>query len=150
MNMSIYRLIYISNNCLEGNKAEIHSQIQGILKHARDANSAVGITGALMFNNGCFAQVLEGPQEPLEETFERIQCDMRHDGVVVLSYEEVNCRGFDSWSMAYVGHNTEALAEFKNIKSETGFDSDRIPAERIYDVLQEHLIDAENDNAAAA
>ena len=150
MSDPIYRLIYISNNCIEGSNAEMHSEIQKILEFARKANSAVGITGALMFNNGIFAQVLEGPQEPLEETFERIQCDFRHDGVVVLSYEETTFRGFDSWSMAYVGHDTEALTEFANIKSESGFNSDSIPAGRIFDVLQEHLIDAENDSAAAA
>ncbi len=149
MSNAIYRLIYISNNCMEGSNAEMQNEIQCILEFARKANSAAGISGALMFNNGCFAQVLEGPQGPLEETFERIQCDMRHDSVVVLSYEEIADRGFDNWSMAYVGYNADSLREFENIKTESGFDTDAIPAERIFEILQEHLIDAENDKLAA-
>lgn len=150
MKNPIYRLIYISKNRLEGDKEQIHSEIQDILNFARNANSSVGITGALMFNSGCFAQVLEGTQGPLEETFERIQCDIRHEAVVVLSYEEIDSRAFNNWSMAYVGQNSNALEEFANIKTESGFNASSIPADRIFEILQEHLIDAENDNAAAA
>lgn len=150
MSNPIYRLIYISKNRLEGDEEQIHNEIQDILSFARKANATVGITGALMFNNGCFAQVLEGAQGPVEQTFERIQCDMRHEAVVVLSYEEVDSRAFNMWSMAYVGHNSNALEEFANIKSESGFDANSIPTDRIFEILKEHLIDAENGNAAAA
>ena len=152
MSDSIHRLVYISDNQIEGTDAEIHEEIQTILQIAREANTRAGITGALMFNSGCFAQVLEGSQDSVEETFERIQCDPRHNEVVVLSFEEIQSRGFSSWSMAYVGCNETTVSKFENIKSESGFSIDKIPAGRIFELLHEHLIDAEgsDDMAAAA
>lgn len=152
MSTDLYRLIYISSNCIAGDVDSVRREIDKILKVARDANNAVGVTGALMFNAGCFAQVLEGPLQHVEETFERIQCDERHSDVVILAFEPVSTRGFDSWSMAYVGENAASLQEFDHIRSESGFDVEKLPAERVIDILQQHLHDADDDqqNAVAA
>lgn len=151
MTDTIHRLVYISDNQIEGTDAEIHEEIQTILKIARESNTKAGVTGALMFNSGCFAQVLEGTQDSVEETFERIQCDPRHSEVVVLSFEEIESRGFNSWSMAYVGCDKTTVSKFEDIRSESGFNIDKIPAGRIFELLHEHLIDAEdNDDVAKA
>ena len=146
MNETIFRLIYLSRNEITGDKEKLHQEVSKILDVAREKNSASGITGALMFNSGCFAQVLEGAQDAVEETFERIQCDSRHSDVVLLTFEPTDTRAFDTWSMAYVGISAESVAEFDTVRTESGFDANKIPASRIFSIMKEHLLDAEGDD----
>ena len=73
-----------------------------ILAVSRRNNARDGITGALLFNECCFAQVLEGASNSVHEVFERIQLDRRHGDTVVLSFEPAP-REFGEWSMAYAG-----------------------------------------------
>ena len=103
MTQNLYRLIYISHNTIPGSNENIHKEIEQILAISRQRNAASGITGVFMFNRECFAQVLEGVHDQIQETFERIQCDPRHGDVVVLDFEQVDTRRFSRWSMGYIG-----------------------------------------------
>lgn len=103
MKDGVYRILYCSRNTLNGSAAEQEAEIGSILTKSRQNNAANGITGALLFNSGFFAQVLEGPLEMVETTFERIQRDLRHDDVSVLECGFVSSREFPEWSMAYAG-----------------------------------------------
>jgi hypothetical protein len=58
------------------------------------------VTGALLVSPKGFAQVLEGSSGAVSETFERIQCDLRHDDLTVLSVEATPERQFDEWAVA--------------------------------------------------
>lgn len=143
MTQDLYRLIYLSRNKITASDEIIHKEIEQILAISRQHNSAARITGALMFNKKCFAQILEGSHDSIQETFERIQCDPRHSNVVVLSFEPVQTRRFTQWSMAYIGHETSASKEFTQIQKQSGFDPSRVTGERIYDLLQMQLHAAE-------
>ena len=77
--------------------------MRGILAVSRANNARDGVTGGLLFSEGCFAQVLEGPLGAVEAAFERIQCDARHCEVVVLQSGPVAKRDFPNWSMAFAG-----------------------------------------------
>lgn len=59
-----------------------------------------GIAGDLMVEGCRFTQVLEGPSDAVERTFERIQCDDRHTEIRVLEARPIRRRDFPSWSMA--------------------------------------------------
>ena len=89
MSDGLHRLVYYSRNTLSGSEQAIALEIQQVLASSRRNNAADGITGALMFNRGCFAQVLEGPRPALERTFERIQRDMRHEDVLLLQFGHI-------------------------------------------------------------
>jgi len=102
-----YRLVYYSANRLTGSAAEVEAEIGQILATSRRNNDAVGVTGALLFSDGLFAQVLEGPQAVVEATFERIQRDDRHGDVQLLEFTAIDERSFQAWSMGYV-HRTGA------------------------------------------
>ena len=97
----LYRVLYCSRLRL----AEDHAQeeVRQILAASRRNNTRDGITGGLLFSAGSFAQVLEGPVDAVEEAFERIQCDPRHDKVTVLEAGPVDQRAFPDWSMAFKG-----------------------------------------------
>lgn len=109
MNDDTYRLLYCSRNTMSGSLEQQQLEITQILAKSRVNNSANGITGALLFNSGFFAQVLEGPLQKVEQTFERIQRDMRHGDVSVLECTLVSSRDFPEWSMAFAGggHGSE-------------------------------------------
>ena len=69
---------------------------------SRRNNETADITGALLATDDCFAQVLEGEQETVEETYARITRDRRHVDIVLLLKEPVAERQFHKWSMAFI------------------------------------------------
>ena len=70
---------------------------------ARSKNLRLGVTGALLFSRGQFAQVLEGSLESVETVFEAIQLDARHRDLNVLFFQPIEKRDFGDWSMAFAG-----------------------------------------------
>lgn len=99
----LYRVLYCSRNSIEGTSEAVAADIQAILAVSRANNARDGITGGLLYSEGCFAQVLEGPIEAVANTFERIQCDNRHGEVTVLQAGPVEAREFPDWSMGFAG-----------------------------------------------
>lgn len=97
----LYRVLYCSRNHLAGRPETYPGEIQGILATSRKNNARDGVTGGLLFSEGCFAQVLEGPLGMVENAFERIQCDERHRKVTVLQSGSITARDFPDWSMAF-------------------------------------------------
>jgi hypothetical protein len=103
MSEPLFSLAYFSRNAIEGDGPEVQTQIAQILTSARRNNARHGVTGALLFSDGCFAQVLEGERGNVEGVFESIQCDPRHSDVTILHLHEVDRRSFGEWSMAFGG-----------------------------------------------
>jgi hypothetical protein len=141
------RLVYYSRNLIPGSADTIAEQINQILAVSRRNSAACGVTGALMFNGGCFAQILEGTREAIEQTFERIQRDHRHGGLAVLEYDKIDGRSFPSWSMAFVGENAQDRDVFGVIGGDSGFDPKRLTAAAIFQTL-ERLVREEEAKAA--
>ncbi len=99
----LHRVLYCSRNLIPGAPRTVAADIGRILDASRRNNARDGITGGLLFSQGCFAQVLEGPLDAVENTFERIQCDERHGDVTVLQSGPIAARDFPDWSMAFAG-----------------------------------------------
>lgn len=149
MSEPLMRVVYVSHNTIQGDDDYLSQQIEQILDTARQLNEQAGITGALMFNRGLFAQVLEGPAAAVEETFERIQCDQRHAEVLMVACDPVSERSFDQWSMAYIGMQAEVPALLLEIASATGFDAERIDADAVQETLRTMLMESDGSQAAA-
>jgi hypothetical protein len=143
MSDDLCRLVYYSRNDLQGSPEEVAVEIRRILAVAQARNREVGVTGALMFNGGCFAQVLEGPRDAVEATFERIQRDHRHGAVTLLDVASIGERGFPSWSMAFVGTEATGRARFGGIADESGFDPARMTGEHIFEALNRLVLEDE-------
>ncbi|MDP9084692.1 MAG: BLUF domain-containing protein [Pseudomonadota bacterium] len=143
MTMTLYRLVYYSRNCVQGTAAEVAAEVNAILKSAQRNNAPLGVTGALIFNAGMFAQVLEGDRQDVALTFERIQRDTRHGDVQVLAFEEVPYREFPSWSMAFVGRSREGENLFGHIAEATGFEARRMEGERIFEIMRTIALEEE-------
>ncbi len=102
----LYRVVYCSRNNIPGTPETVAADIGRILQVSRSNNARDGITGGLLFSKDCFAQVLEGPIDAVENAFERIQCDDRHGEVTVLQSGPIAARDFPDWSMAFTGDRT--------------------------------------------
>lgn len=75
--------------------------LESILRHARERNTELGITGILVYRGRRFVQMLEGPADAVEATLGRIRDDPRHEQVVELDRNETDARWFPDWSMAF-------------------------------------------------
>ncbi|WP_227369640.1 BLUF domain-containing protein [Halomonas sp. M20] len=138
----LYRLVYMSrNNITDDDK--LQEEISDILDASQRNNRQAEVTGALMFNTGCFAQVLEGPHDKIQDTFERIQCDPRHSHVSVLAFDRIDARLFSDWDMAFVGQNAQRIEQFARFNEKSGFDAAVFDGDTVYQLLRMHLEEAE-------
>ena len=143
----LVRLVYYSRNRIPADGEALEAAVQQILATSQANNAKVNITGALMFNSGCFAQVLEGLVGAVEATFERIQQDDRHGDVSLLGLDRIDHRSFGNWSMAFVGASVRDGERFGSIGSASGFDPAAMTGERLHEVL--HDLTMEEERAVA-
>jgi hypothetical protein len=109
MSNQLYTLSFFSRHANDNrDPMELAREIQDILTVARRSNAQSGITGAMLYNAGRFAQVLEGPLSEVEKTFDRIMLDRRHRDVTMLQFHPIDRRNFGNWSMAFAGIGPEA------------------------------------------
>jgi hypothetical protein len=91
--------------------------LQELLDHSRRSNAANGITGALVYTDGIFLQILEGDEDRLNDLMTKIRQDVRHENVVVLQAGEVPTAVFGSWKMAYVSATPKQVAQWAGIST---------------------------------
>jgi len=79
-------------------------ELTAILRHSREWNAKLGVTGVLCLcsTGSIFIQVLEGGRKPVNELYNRIARDPRHQDVTLLNYEEISERRFAGWAMGQV------------------------------------------------
>jgi hypothetical protein len=81
--MPLTRLTYYSENQLDPAQGSVVAQLAKILSASNRNNKPGNITGALVFDDLWFLQVLEGDREDVWHTFERIKDDERHSRVTL-------------------------------------------------------------------
>jgi hypothetical protein len=143
MESATHRLVYFSRNLLTDSPAALAEGIAAILASARRTNARLGVTGALMFNAGCFAQVLEGPRDAVAQVFERIRRDPRHDDVTLLAFGPEPERAFEHWSMAFIGASHHAAERFAPVAEASGFDPARMTGDALYDYMHRLMLEEE-------
>jgi hypothetical protein len=149
MNHDLYRLAYCSKSKLTGAATALQQDIQEILDVSRRNNHAASVTGALLFNAGFFAQVLEGDRDAIEQTFERITCDPRHAETMILQFEPIKEVGFPDWSMGYVGRSQTDTALLSQFETGAGLDKDALKGDRIFQMLRSLALEDEDDQRLA-
>ncbi|HWD40590.1 MAG TPA: BLUF domain-containing protein [Fimbriimonas sp.] len=85
------------------------SELVSLLETSRRTNVEAGISGVLIYCDGCFLQVIEGPAEVVDSLFESISKDRRHHSVTQLVYEEVSKRAFSQLDMGFVKATSDDL-----------------------------------------
>jgi hypothetical protein len=97
--LGLFSLTYVSRARIT---AGGDSVLQDICTGAATFNEQVGVTGALIYTDQHFGQVIEGSNEALERVMERILNDSRHEHIRVLRRSPIASRLFSLWAMAYV------------------------------------------------
>jgi len=112
------RIIYLSSSAEYLNSEEIKS----LLSRCREKNLINDITGLLLYADGDFLQVIEGPNVAMLDLFESIKKDSRHKGIVTIANNEIDKRHFPKWNMGFYNFHYEELRKIKgyeNISRET-------------------------------
>lgn len=102
----LYQLIYSSKAATAMSVADLRA----ILEDARAGNEERQVTGALIYADGAFLQILEGSRQAVQDLMGSIAADARHTHVKVFHEAEVDHRVFGAWTMAYLDATEEQLA----------------------------------------
>jgi hypothetical protein len=94
---ALSRLIYVSSS---GHPMDDEALLE-LLETSRESNRKRDITGLLLYKDGNWLQVLEGPAEQVHDVFSRIRRDPRHHDVTVVSEDRIDARLFSDWAMGF-------------------------------------------------
>ena len=95
---NLFCLGYVSTET----KAHNDEDLVALLEKARERNGKQSISGLLLYRQGSFYQVLEGPEEAVRRTFQMIQQDPNHKEVRVLFKTNTDAREFADWRMGFL------------------------------------------------
>ena len=107
----LYRIMYSS----QGTQPMTVAGLEEILADARVGNKARDVTGALIYVDDVFFQIIEGDREVVRDLMANIARDSRHRAVTVFHEAEIDGRAFDSWSMAYLSATASQLSEWAGL-----------------------------------
>ena len=93
-NIRIKHIIYTSRPLDSDN-----SDIENILISSERNNPKSEVTGLLIFGSKLYLQFLEGPENSVDVTFNRIKSDKRHNEIRILNESKSDRRLFASWTM---------------------------------------------------
>lgn len=97
--------------------------LASILQSSRRNNAAVGVTGALLYDDGCFLQVLEGEPDAVAGVFSRVLRDDRHRRMLTLLDRVVPERTFPEWSMGLIDVDALSGPDRQSVRALSDMDS---------------------------
>ena len=95
--MDMISLIYVSSAAQPFSDQELVD----LLEVCNRKNRLVRVTGMLLYKDGNFMQILEGPEDAVRALYSRIEIDPRHRGAIKLLDETIAERDFKNWSMGF-------------------------------------------------
>jgi hypothetical protein len=93
----LYRAIYISHT-----RTRLEDrQMDKIMDELSKRYALRGVSGLLLYKSRSIFEILEGPQDLIDQTLETIFRDPRHYKMKVMLYQPARARRFDGWSMGF-------------------------------------------------
>lgn len=77
------------------------ADLEELLIQAREKNLSLDITGSLLYCEGTFIQLLEGPEDHVRSVFRSIEKDQRLLACKLIANDYIQQRYFSGWSMHY-------------------------------------------------
>jgi hypothetical protein len=110
--MKLIQLIYVS----AAKNLFTPAELRELLRLARIKNQRLDVTGMLLYHQGSFLQVLEGPASAVNPLLETIDHDQRHHKLMLLLRREIEARNFADWKMGFVdvAAQSKALPGFRD------------------------------------
>ncbi|MFQ5623167.1 MAG: BLUF domain-containing protein [Paracoccaceae bacterium] len=98
-------------------------EIGQIVRQAWSNNLAHEISGLLIFSDGRFQEVIEGPHEHVLRLVARIVADGRHNNIEVKRFERIAERTFDGWKIVGFSSSIDNVPQDARARSE---DADKV------------------------
>lgn len=109
---SMHRIIYLSSSV----KFLTPKEINFLLMQSRKNNLQTSITGILLYIDGDFLQVLEGPKVEILKLFDTIKADHRHKCIITVFNDTIKGKYFPNWVMGF------AVSDYKKIREIEGLE----------------------------
>ena len=93
----MYSLTYVSS----ATRPLRPPDLRRLLDQCNKTNQAAQVTGMLLYKDGNFMQVLEGPEARVRSAYAKIGRDGRHHGLITLLQGPIEERAFPTWSMGF-------------------------------------------------
>lgn len=106
-----------------------------LLMQARALNEQQHITGALVYGDGQFVQVMEGEESVVKNLYARVAKDARHYNVRKLAEGPITGRSFAQWSMAF---GEVPADKFRVLRSISEYQT---PAQLVSQLETSHAVD---------
>lgn len=74
-------------------------ELEGLTADCQRRNGQCNVSGLLLYSDGHFMQLLEGPQTTVADVFARISTDARHHNIQQLHFAACQARLFPGWEM---------------------------------------------------
>jgi hypothetical protein len=134
--MIIIRLTFFSRNRLDRLPAPVTDRFSEILATSVTNNSRDDVTGALLYDSKWFAQVIEGAEDTVSRTFERILRDPRHSDVSLVKMETVIKRRFGFRWMASAAWRDDNSELFRQYAEDGRFDPSLMRPDRLGELIE--------------
>ena len=99
-----HTICYLSKQSDVLDKPELERLFDFILQ----INPSLNITGALLYNNSFFLQVLEGSKNTVKEIFAKIRKDKRHKDILMIFDQKIEHRIFQNYEANFSILKTKA------------------------------------------
>jgi len=109
------QLVYVSNRKKSNASSD---QIENILEACKRNNPDLGITGALLYSDKKFLQLVEGENDVIMGLYDKIKKDDRHENCIMLSYMPIKEKTFPSWHMGSKEFDSNQIDYKTNISTE--------------------------------
>jgi len=149
---NLIRIVYIS----VATKPFSEDDLLHLLAKCRSSNTEKSITGQLIYSDGSFMQVLEGPEAAIDATYNKIKDDPRHKNVQLIERDVIQERQFRDWSMGFKSLSRDELHEIEGYNyqfdddenSDNPFANKVFVAELMKHVKQQYVSELSNEDAA--
>ncbi|MDQ6998011.1 MAG: BLUF domain-containing protein [Mariprofundus sp.] len=146
------RIVYVS----VATKPFDDKELLQLLARCRASNTERLISGQLIYSDGTFMQVLEGPEKEVDATYARIKKDTRHTNVTLLERNTIDEKQFPDWSMGFKTLNREQLEGIQgynyqfdeDVNGDNPFTSQLFVSELMKNVKNQYVADISREGAA--
>lgn len=127
--MSFIQVVYQS----QASQPLAEEEILDILRKSQSQNQRRRISGMLFYWDGCFLQLIEGPEAAVENLLTTISQDTRHHDIRVVERSTAGSLSMPTWAMGFFAPGLEP----RLLKDE--FILDAAETRAISELLPEHI-----------
>lgn len=137
--MSPHRIVFYSRNETKFTGSTMKEFVRGVLDSCARHDRSSGLTGALLFNESFFVQVMEGDATALSAKMWSLAEDKRHSLMVIMAAGCVPKRSFLTWSVGYAGRSEALDRLYLRYGTSPSLDPTTMTAEGVMALMEEFM-----------